>query len=92
VQLTQDLVDLKAEVDAFIALGDLKQVDDRLATVLDFEARLTQMRAMSELYNAREAIFLLPLTESPQVRTPRCSSVRASSLAAWAPWELLGPT
>ena len=68
VQLTQDLAELKSEVDTFITLGDLRQVDDRLATALDFEARLVRCKELSELYNSRETIFLLPLTEYPQVR------------------------
>ena len=46
-------------------------MDDRLATVLDYEARLKSLTAQSELYQAREAIFLLPVTENPQVRGGR---------------------
>ena len=46
-------------------------MDDRLATVLDYEARLKSLTAQSELYQAREAIFLLPVTETPQVRGGR---------------------
>jgi putative methionine-R-sulfoxide reductase with GAF domain len=43
------------------------QVDDRLTTVLDIESRLQRFTELSELYQAREAIFLLPMTEYPQV-------------------------
>ena len=56
-------------------------MDDRLATVLDYEARLKSLTAQSELYQAREAIFLLPVTENPQVRGGRGGgmSVRPAS-------------
>ena len=42
--------------------------DDRLATVLEYEAHLKSLTAQSELYQAREAMYLLPVTENPQVR------------------------
>ena len=47
------------------------QVDDRLATVLDIEARLQQMSQLSEVYQQREAIFGLSPTDHPQVRQLR---------------------
>ena len=46
---------------------DVHTLFSRLATVLDFESRLTRLTELSELYQAREAIFLLPMTEYPQV-------------------------
>lgn len=64
-KLQAELQELQAEVDRFVCLGDLKQVDDRMATVQDIEARLEQARNLADLYNAREEIFLLPRTEVP---------------------------
>ncbi|MEW5317509.1 MAG: hypothetical protein WDW38_008798 [Sanguina aurantia] len=63
--LAASLAELKAEVEAFVRLGDLKQVDDRLASVLDMEGRLRACRGCVELYQSREAIFLLPPTDHP---------------------------
>lgn len=65
--LVQDIADLRAEVDKFVTLGDLKQVDDRLTMVLDLESRLAKMAELAELYQGREAIFGLSPTDYPQI-------------------------
>ncbi|KAG1667278.1 hypothetical protein FOA52_012567 [Chlamydomonas sp. UWO 241] len=66
--LVSDLASLKAEVDAFVWLGDLKLVDDRLSTVLDIEARTQALAVQADLYQARERIFGLAQTEYPQIQ------------------------
>ncbi|GFR44543.1 hypothetical protein Agub_g5814 [Astrephomene gubernaculifera] len=63
--LVADLAELQAEVERFVTLGDLKQVDDRMATVLDIESRLNSYQDLADLYGNREEIFGLPRSEYP---------------------------
>ncbi|GLI63290.1 hypothetical protein VaNZ11_006196 [Volvox africanus] len=63
--LVADLAELQAEVERFVTLGDLKQVDDRMATVLDIDSRLKSYQDLAELYGNREEIFGLPRSEYP---------------------------
>ncbi|GFH19055.1 uncharacterized protein HaLaN_15943, partial [Haematococcus lacustris] len=67
VALAKDLAELRAEVDKFTTLGDLKQVDDRTSQVADLHSRLQRMGELAELYQARETIFGLPTTDYPQI-------------------------
>ncbi|EFJ50020.1 dynein heavy chain 6 [Volvox carteri f. nagariensis] len=63
--LVADLAELQAEVERFVTLGDLKQVDDRMATVLDIDSRLKSYQDLADLYGNREEIFGLPRSEYP---------------------------
>jgi dynein heavy chain len=58
---------LQGEVSGFTQLGQLSAVEERMATVLDLEARLKALEAKGELYQSREDIFGLPRTEYPQL-------------------------
>jgi hypothetical protein len=44
----------QSEVERFVGLGDLKQVDERMSAVLDIEGRLAAYQELSELYGNRE--------------------------------------
>ncbi|PNH07362.1 Dynein heavy chain 3, axonemal, partial [Tetrabaena socialis] len=83
-----------AEVERFVTLGDLRQVDDRMATVLDIEGRLNSYQDLADLYCNREEIFGLPRSEYPALEdvrkafTPsadlwRIASEFARSLPEW---------
>ncbi len=52
-------------------LGDLKQVDDRMATVLDIEGRLNSYQDLADLYCNREEIFGLPRSDYPALEDVR---------------------
>jgi dynein heavy chain len=66
--LAADLEGLQVEVEAFVLLGDLKAVDDRLNTAQVIEDRLRNAAELGELYQAREEIFgMTPRTEYPQI-------------------------
>ena len=66
-QLTEDIESISNEVDAFIQLGDIEQVEERYAYVLDIETKLKKSVELSELYMKREGVLGLPLTEHPRL-------------------------
>ncbi|KAG2430891.1 hypothetical protein HXX76_009864 [Chlamydomonas incerta] len=78
--LIADLAELQAEVERFVTLGDLKQVDDRTATVLDIENRLNSYAELTELYGNREEIFGLPRSEYPALEDIRKAFAPSSDL------------
>jgi dynein heavy chain len=58
---------LQAEIAAFVQLGKFSAVEERLATVQEFESRIEALQQSVDLYQSREDIFGLPKTEYPRL-------------------------
>eukprot|EP00899_Mesostigma_viride_P002516 jgi/Mesvir1/12265/Mv00478-RA.2 len=56
-QLNKDIEDLAVEMEAFVKLGDIEQVEERIVMVADLESKLARGKELEELYNAREGVF-----------------------------------
>ncbi|KAH7297912.1 hypothetical protein KP509_25G018200 [Ceratopteris richardii] len=67
LKLKNDLKVLTEEIHEFMKLGDIDSYEERLAYVLEIEAKLQKCGSLGDLYNNREQILGLVPTEYPQV-------------------------
>ena len=65
--LLEDIDSISTVVDQFVEQGDINAVEERLAYVQEVESKLKALVTKSELYQSREELFGLALTEYPQL-------------------------
>ena len=67
--LVEDIDSISAVVDQFVEQGDINAVEERLAYVQEVESKLKSLVEKSELYQSREELFGMALTEYPQLES-----------------------
>ncbi|EFJ31602.1 hypothetical protein SELMODRAFT_86461 [Selaginella moellendorffii] len=67
LKLKADLKKLGEEVQGFTKYGDIDSFEERILVVQEIEDKIKKYGELSELYNSREQVFGLTVTEYPQI-------------------------